>query len=401
MRKLTLDDVRPEGQRVLVRVDFNVPMKDGEITDDSRIVASLPTLERLVRDRARIILMSHLGRPKGAVDPKYTLEPVARRLAKLMDREVRFIDECVGTLALHASETLKDGDILLLENLRFHSEEEANDPIFSRQLAQLGNLYVNDAFGTAHRAHASTVGVTKFFQQAVAGPLMEKELKYLSLALERPEHPYVAVLGGAKISGKIDVIRNLLERVDGILVGGAMVYTFYKARGTPVGESLVEPDRREMAAATLQAADEAGVELCLPVDSIVSTAADGSEEAKATDGADIPAACMGVDLGPKTIALFERKIAEARTVVWNGPMGIFEVPAFAKGTLAIATAVAEATKRGATTVIGGGDSVAAINRLGFEDRDFSHVSTGGGAFLEFLEGKELPGVAALTDKNLS
>jgi phosphoglycerate kinase len=401
MRKLTLDDVRPEGQRVLVRVDFNVPMKDGEITDDSRIVASLPTLERLVRDRARIILMSHLGRPKGAVDPKYTLEPVARRLAKLMDREVRFIDECVGALALHASETLKDGDVLLLENLRFHSEEEANDPIFSRQLAQLGNLYVNDAFGTAHRAHASTVGVTKFFQQAVAGPLMEKELKYLSLALERPEHPYVAVLGGAKISGKIDVIRNLLERVDGILVGGAMVYTFYKARGTPVGESLVEPDRREMAAATLQAAGEAGVELCLPVDSIVSTAADGSEEAKATDGADIPLGSMGVDLGPKTIALFERKIAEARTVVWNGPMGIFEVPAFAKGTLAIATAVAEATQRGATTVIGGGDSVAAINRLGFEDGDFSHVSTGGGAFLEFLEGKELPGVAALTDKNVS
>jgi 3-phosphoglycerate kinase len=398
MGKLTLDDLRPGGQRVLVRVDFNVPMKDGEITDDSRIVASLPTLQRLTRDRARVILMSHLGRPKGNVDPRYTLEPVARRLAKLMDREIRFIDECVGALALHASETLNDGDILLLENLRFHSEEEANDPIFSRQLAQLGNLYVNDAFGSAHRAHASTVGVTKFFQQAAAGPLMEKELKYLSHALERPEHPYVAVLGGAKISGKIDVIRNLLERVDRILVGGAMVYTFYKARGTPVGESLVEPDRREMAAATLQAAEEASVELCLPVDSIISTAADGSEEVRATDGPDIPAGWMGVDLGPKTIGMFEQKLADARTVVWNGPMGIFEVPAFAKGTQAVARAVAAATKRGATTLVGGGDSVAAINRLGFEDRDFSHVSTGGGAFLEFLEGKELPGVAALTDK---
>jgi phosphoglycerate kinase len=398
MGKLTLDDLRPEGQRVLVRVDFNVPMKDGEITDDSRIVASLPTLERLTRARARVILMSHLGRPKGNIDPRYSLEPVARRLARLMDREIRFIDECVGALALHASETLEDGEILLLENLRFHSEEEANDPIFSRQLAQLGNLYVNDAFGTAHRAHASTVGVTKFFQQAAAGPLMEKELKYLSHALERPLHPFVAVLGGAKISGKIDVIRNLLERVDRILVGGAMVYTFYKARGTSVGDSLVEPDRREMAAATLLAAEEADVELCLPVDSITSTAADGSEEVRATDGADIPAGWMGVDLGPKSIALFEQKLADARTVVWNGPMGIFEVPAFAKGTQAVAQAVAAATKRGATTLVGGGDSVAAINRLGFEDRDFSHVSTGGGAFLEFMEGKELPGVAALTDK---
>jgi len=398
MRKLTLDDLRTQGQRVLVRVDFNVPMKDGEITDNSRMVASLPTLERLTRDGARVILMSHLGRPKGAVDPRYTLEPVARRLARLMDREIRFVDECVGVLALEASETLKDGEILLLENLRFHSEEEANDPIFSRQLAQLGNLYVNDAFGTAHRAHASTVGVTKFFQQAAAGPLMERELKYLSLALEHPEHPFVAVLGGAKISGKIDVIRNLLERVDGILVGGAMVYTFYKARGTPVGESLVEADRREMAAATLQAAEEANVKLSLPVDSIVSTAADGSEEVRATDGPDIPAGWMGVDLGPKSIALFEQNLGQARTIVWNGPMGIFEVPAFAKGTLAVAQAVAAATRRGATTLVGGGDSVAAINRLGFEDHDFSHVSTGGGAFLEFLEGKELPGVAALTDK---
>jgi phosphoglycerate kinase len=398
MQKLTLDDLRPEGKRVLMRVDFNVPMKDGEITDDSRIVASLPTLRRLSAGGARVILMSHLGRPKGTVDPRYTLEPVARRLARLMDREIRFIDECVGGLALEASETLKDAEILLLENLRFHSEEEANDPVFSRQLAQLGNLYVNDAFGTAHRAHASTVGVTKYFQQAAAGPLMEKELKYLSLALEHPEHPFVAVLGGAKISGKIDVIRNLLERVDRILVGGAMVYTFYKARGTPVGESLVEPDRREMAAATLQAAAEAGVELCLPVDSIVSTAADGSEEARATPGPDVPVGWMGVDLGPKTIALFEQRLADARTVVWNGPMGIFEVPAFAKGTLGVAKVIAAITQSGATTLVGGGDSVAAIHRLGFEEGDFSHVSTGGGAFLEFLEGKELPGVAALTDK---
>jgi len=379
-------------------VDFNVPMKDGEITDDSRIVASLPTLERLIRGGARVILISHLGRPKGAVDPRYTLEPVARRLAQLMEREVKFIDECVGALALDASETLRDGEILLLENLRFHSEEEANDPTFSRQLAQLGNLYVNDAFGSAHRAHASTVGVTRYFQQAAAGPLMEKELHYLDLALTGAERPFVVVLGGAKISGKIDVIRNLLDKVDRILVGGAMVYTFYKAQGTPVGESLVEPDRRELAAATLEAAQEAGVELCLPVDSIVSTAADGSEEARATSGPDIPAGSMGVDLGPKSMALFESKLADARTVVWNGPMGIFEISAFAQGTHAMARAVAAATRRGATTVVGGGDSVAALNRLGLSDKDFSHVSTGGGAFLEFLEGKELPGVAALTDR---
>ena len=398
MPKLTLDDLRPESQRVLVRVDFNVPMKDGEITDDSRIVAALPTLERLTRDRARVILMSHLGRPKGAADPRYTLEPVARRLARLLDREIKFVDECVGALALDASESLRDGEILLLENLRFHSEEEANDPTFSRQLAQLGNLYVNDAFGSAHRAHASTVGVTRYFQQAAAGPLMEKELKYLSLALERADRPFVAVLGGAKISGKIDVIKNLLDKVDRILVGGAMVYTFYKAQGTTVGESLIEPDRRELAAATLEAAEEAGVELVLPVDSIVSTAADGSEDARATTGPDIAVGSMGVDLGPRSIALFESKIADARTVVWNGPMGIFEVPAFAKGTEAIARSVAAATHRGATTIVGGGDSVAAINRLGFSDEDFSHVSTGGGAFLEFLEGKELPGVAALTER---
>jgi phosphoglycerate kinase len=398
MPKLTLDDVRTGGKRVLVRVDFNVPMKDGQITDDSRISASLPTLERLVGEGARTVLMSHLGRPKGGPDPKYSLEPVARRLAQLMERDIHFVDECVGGLALEAGESLQDGQILLLENLRFHSEEEANDPGFSRQLAQLGNLYVNDAFGTAHRAHASTVGVTRYFQQAVAGPLLEKELTYLQMALEGAKRPFTVVLGGAKISGKIDVIRNLLDKTDRILVGGGMIYTFYKAQGTPVGESLVEADRRELAEATLRAAREAGVELVLPLDSVVSTAADGSEPSRPTEGPAIPDGMIGVDIGPRTVRLFREKLAGSNTVVWNGPVGIFEVPAFAVGTREIALAMAEATRRGATTIVGGGDSVAAIHRLGLAERDFSHVSTGGGAFLEFLEGKELPGVAALTDR---
>jgi len=398
MSKLTLDDVRTGGKRVLVRVDFNVPMKDGQITDDARIVASLPTLGRLVAEGARTVLMSHLGRPKGGPDAKYTLEPVARRLAQLLDQDIHFVDECVGSLALEAGESLQDGQILLLENLRFHSEEEANDPGFSRQLAQLGNLYVNDAFGTAHRAHASTVGVTRYFQQAVAGPLLEKELTYLQAALLGANRPFTVVLGGAKISGKIDVIRNLLGKVDRILVGGGMIYTFYKAQGTPVGESLVEADRREMAEETLRAAAEAGVELVLPLDSVVSTAADGSEPSRPTEGPDIPDGMMGVDIGPRTLRLFREKLADSRTVVWNGPVGIFEVPAFAAGTREIALAIAEATRRGATTIVGGGDSVAAIHRLGLTERDFSHVSTGGGAFLEFLEGKDLPGVAALTER---
>jgi phosphoglycerate kinase len=398
MNKLTLDDLEPRGRRVLVRVDFNVPLKDGEITDDARIAASLPTLRDLVEAGAKVVLMSHLGRPKGAPDPAFSLEPVARRLAKLLGRTIRFADDCVGPEALEASEELGEGDVLLLENLRFHQEEQDNDPGFAKQLSQLGDLYVNDAFGTAHRAHASTEGVTRFLPRAAAGRLMERELRYLRGALESPQAPFLAILGGAKVSGKMDVLRNLMKRVDGILIGGGMTYTFYRSRGTAVGDSLVESDRVAMAKSVIEAAQSEGVDFVLPVDSVVSTAADGSEAAHATQGPAIPDGYMGVDVGPKTVKLFRSKLAEARTVVWNGPLGIFEVPEFARATLEIAKAVAEATRRGAVTIVGGGDSVAAIHRLKLAESDFSHISTGGGAFLEFLEGKELPGVAALTDR---
>jgi phosphoglycerate kinase len=398
MNKLTLDDLDPRGRRVLVRVDFNVPLKNGEITDDARIAASLPTIRTLAEAGARVILMSHLGRPKGAPDPAFSLEPVARRLADLLGRQIHFADDCVGPEALEASEELAEGQVLLLENLRFHQEEQENDPGFAKQLAQLGDVYVNDAFGTAHRAHASTEGVTRFMAQAAAGRLMERELRYLKGALEGPRAPFVAILGGAKVSGKMDVLRNLMKRVDRILIGGGMTYTFYRSRGTPVGDSLVESDRVEMAKGVMEAAGGEGVDFVLPVDSIVSTAADGSESSHPTPGAAVPDGHMGVDVGPKTVELFRDKLAGAKTVVWNGPLGIFEVPEFSRGTLEIAKAVAEATRRGAVTIVGGGDSVAAIHRLNLPESDFSHISTGGGAFLEFLEGKELPGVAALTDR---
>jgi phosphoglycerate kinase len=299
---------------------------------------------------------------------------------------------------LAACESLEDGQVLLLENLRFHREEEENDPGFSKQLAQLGEVYVNNAFGTAHRAHASTAGVTRHFRQAAAGPLMEQELRYLSQAVRNPDRPYVAVLGGAKISGKMDVLLHLMNKVDRILVGGGMTYTFYRAQGHATGDSLVEKDRIEMAEEVLEAAEKATVDLALPVDSVISTAADGSEPTQTTDGSDIPDGYIGVDIGPRTVELFRSKLESARTVVWNGPMGIFEVPAFGEGTREVGRAVTQATDRDATTIVGGGDSVAAISRLGLPRSGFSHISTGGGAFLEFLEGKELPGVAALTDR---
>lgn len=398
MNKLTLDDLEPAGKRVLVRVDYNLPMRDGEITDDSRLVASIPTVRRLVEAGAKVVLMSHLGRPKGQPDPAYSLAPVAQRLAKLLGQEVHFTDDCVGRGPLEASEKLEAGQVLLLENLRFHPEEEASDPAFSKQLAQLGDLYLNDAFGAAHRDHASTAGVTRFFPQAAAGPLLERELRYLIRAVENPEHPYVVVLGGAKVSGKIDVLQNLMPLVDSILIGGGMIYTFYKARGIEIGDSLVESDREQMAADLLAESEKTGSKLVLPVDSVVSGAADGSEPAEVTAGEAIPPGMMGVDLGPRSVDRIKARLAGARTVVWNGPLGIFEVPAFSRGTEAVAREIAGMTGRGATTIVGGGDSVAAIHRLGLENKDFSHVSTGGGAFLEFLEGKELPGVAALADR---
>ena len=398
MDKLTLDAIEPKGRRVLVRVDFNVPLQEGAITDDSRIKASLPTITRLIDQGAKVILMSHLGRPKGNTIPALSLAPVAQRLAELLEMEIHFVEDCVGKSPLEASESLEAGQVLLLENLRFHEEEEANNAGFSRQLAELGEIYVNNAFGSAHRAHASTVGVTEYFDQAATGLLMEAELTYLTSALSHAGKPYVAVLGGAKISGKMDVIKNLLRITDAVLVGGGMAYTFQKAQGHEIGDSLLEVDREEMALQVLADAKKQGVDLVLPVDSVISIAADGSEPSRVSEGVDIPSGYMGVDIGPGSTELFRSRLSDAQTIVWNGPMGIFEVPEFTRGTEAVAREVARATARGAMTIVGGGDSVAAIHRMGLTEEDFSHVSTGGGAFLEFLEGKELPGVAALTDR---
>ena len=393
-RKQTVRALAPAGQRALVRVDFNVPLADGGISDDTRITATLPTIRLLLERRARVILMSHLGRPKGGPDPGQSLRPVAARLAALLGRAVDFAPDCVGPEAETRARALADGGVLLLENLRFHPEEEKNDPAFARRLAALGQLYVNDAFGTAHRAHASTEGVPRVLRPAVAGLLMERELEYLGRALDQPARPFVAVLGGAKISGKIDVLMALLGRVDKLLIGGAMMFTFRRAQGRPTGRSLVEEDRVEMARAVMSRAQERGVELVLPVDTVVSAATDGSAPGRAVALDALGEGDIGVDIGPATVRDFAARLAGAKTVFWNGPMGIFEVPAFAEGTLGVARAVAGVA--GAITVVGGGDSVAAVQQAGLAER-FTHLSTGGGAALEFLEGKVLPGVAVLDD----
>lgn len=396
-QKRTVRDLEPTGRRVLVRVDFNVPLKGGEVVDDTRIVASLPTLRYLLEKGARVVLMSHLGRPDGKPDPKYSLRPVATRLERLLRQPVTFAADCVGEEAEAKASSLTDGGVLLLENLRFHAEEEQNDAGFARQLASLGECYVNDAFGTAHRAHASTEAVAKILKPAVAGFLMQRELDYLGKALDQPQRPFVAILGGAKISGKIDVIRALLGKVDRLLIGGAMMFTFLRAQGRPTGRSLVEEDRVAMARDLLEQARSRGVELLLPVDCLASTAPDGSAPSRTLRLEDLGAEEMGVDIGPDTVRSFAERIQDARTVLWNGPMGIFEVPAFAGGTRGVAQALAEAGGRGAVTVVGGGDSVAAIQQAGLAER-VSHLSTGGGASLEFLEGRVLPGVAALDDR---
>ncbi|HZE08867.1 MAG TPA: phosphoglycerate kinase [Gemmatimonadaceae bacterium] len=397
MRKKTVRDLGDEqirGRRALLRVDFNVPLdENGEITDDTRIRAALPTIDLLLKKGARPVILSHLGRPKGKPEAKYSLSPVAKRLNQLAQKNVIFIESTDSDEALKASQELSAGDILLLENTRFLGGEEKNDPRLSRALAELGDFFVNDAFGAAHRAHASTVGVAEHLRPAVAGLLMEKELEYLGSALANPVRPFVAILGGAKISGKIDVIEQLLPKVDGLLIGGAMACTFYKAMGLETGKSLVEPDRVSMAKDLL---DRAGMRLTLPHDAMVAPSLDDPNAAKAVARDAIPKDQAMFDIGPKTIASYSRAIASAKTVIWNGPMGVFETPPFDKGTRAIAEALAAATSRGATTIVGGGDSAAAVAEAGLES-SMSHVSTGGGASLEFLEGKRLPGVEALDD----
>lgn len=397
MKKLTVRDIDVKGKKVLVRVDFNVPIKDGVITDDTRVRASLPTISYLLEQGAAVILMSHLGRPKGKVVPEMSLAPVARRLEELLGRPVVMAGDCVGSDVREKAAALQPGDVLLLENLRFHPGEEQNDPGFAEKLAALGNVYVNDAFGTAHRAHASTEGVTRFMDVNVAGFLMEKEIDYLSRAITDPERPYTAILGGAKISGKIDVIQHLLDKVDTLLIGGGMMFTFLKARGYGVGASLVEEDRIDMARSILERVERDAINFVLPVDTIAAESFSETAKSVTVPIEAIPAGWMGLDIGPETIELFRGEIAKSKTIVWNGPMGVFEMEPFAAGTRAVAEALVEATRNGATTIIGGGDSAAAVTKLGLQEA-VSHVSTGGGASLEFLEGKTLPGVAALTDK---
>ena len=396
MNKLSIRDLDMSGKRVFVRVDFNVPLESGRVTDDTRIRATLPTLRLAAERGARLILASHLGRPKGKPDPKYSLAPVAARLQELLGKPVAFASDCVGADAEARSKALGNGDVLLLENVRYHPQEEANDAEFARQLAALcDQLFVCDAFGSAHRAHASVVGITKYVRQSAAGLLMEKELDYLGRAVSRPERPFVAVLGGAKVSDKIGVVQNLMKLADAMLVGGAMAYTFLKSQGQPVGSSLVENDKLDLARGLLEQARQRNFRLLLPVDHVLAQSAD-STATRTADIASTPDGWMGLDVGPKTIEQFSREISRARMIVWNGPLGMFEKPAFAQGTLAIAKAVAAATKAGATSIIGGGDSVAAVEQAGVAGQ-ISHISTGGGASLEFLAGDKLPGVEALTN----
>ncbi len=397
MNKVTISDINFRGQRVLVRVDFNVPLDDRQnITDDRRIRATLPTIRKILDDGGMVIACSHLGRPKGRHVPEMSLRPVARRLQELLGQDVTFAEDCIGPEAANIVGKMHDGDCLLLENLRFHPQEQKNDPQFAGKLAELGDIYVNDAFGSAHRAHASTAGVTRYFQQAVAGFLMEKELKYLGQVLSEPQRPFAAILGGAKISGKIDVIANLLDKVDLLLIGGGMVFTFCKAKGYPVGNSLVEADKVDLAREIIKKAAESDARLVFPTDAVIASEISASAAVKTVPINQIPDDMMGLDIGPDTIRLFSENLKDARTVIWNGPMGVFEQPPFAQGTFAIAKLLADLTDQGATTIVGGGDSAAAVAKAGLEKK-LSHISTGGGASLEFLEGKILPGVAALTD----
>jgi phosphoglycerate kinase len=398
MTKLAINDLDLRGKRVFIRVDFNVPLKDGVVTDDTRIRETLPTLRLAIEKGARLVLASHFGRPKGTRDPKYSLRPAAKKLEELLGKPIAFALDCVGPGAEGQSKALRDGEVLVLENVRFHPEEEKNDEAFSKQLAALSDgLVVCDAFGSAHRAHASVVGITRFVQRAAAGLLMEKELAYLGKAMTNPTRPFVAILGGAKVSEKIEVVENLMKIADAMLIGGGMAYTFLKADGQPIGKSLVENDKVDLARHLREEAQKKKFALLLPVDHVVGAEFKADTSTQTVSVSATPDGWMGLDIGPKTIEAYRQKIAPAKTIVWNGPMGVFEMPAFAKGTLEIAKAVAAATSAGATSIVGGGDSVAAVHQSGLADK-ISHVSTGGGASLEFLAGRKLPGVEALTNK---
>lgn len=398
LNKKSVDDINVKGKKVLVRCDFNVPLQDGKITDENRLVAALPTIKKLIADGGKVILCSHLGKPKGEPKPELSLAPVAKRLTELLGQEVKFAADAnvVGDNAKAAVAAMNDGDVILLENTRYRAEETKNGEEFSKELASLCDVFVNDAFGTAHRAHCSNVGVTEFVKgDCVVGYLMQKEIDFLGNAVNNPERPFVAILGGAKVSSKISVIENLLDKVDTLIIGGGMAYTFMAAHGEEVGKSLLEEDYKDYALKMEKKAEEKGVKLLIPIDTTVADDFSNDANFKVVGRGEIPADMEGLDIGPKTAELFANAVKGAKTVVWNGPMGCFEMPNFAKGTIAVAEAMAEL--EGATTIIGGGDSAAACNQLGFGDK-MTHISTGGGASLEFLEGKELPGVAAANDK---
>jgi phosphoglycerate kinase len=398
MPKLSIRDLDLKDKRVFMRADFNVPMSNGTVDDDTRIRETLPTLRLALEKGGRIVLASHLGRPKGKVDLKYTLAPVASKLQELLGQPVKFAEDCVGPGAESQSKSLREGEILLLENVRFHPEEEANDPEFSRKLSALcDGIFICDAFGSAHRAHASVVGITKFVGQSATGLLMEKELAYLGKAISNPDRPFVAILGGAKVSDKIEIVQNLMKLADAMLIGGAMAYTFLKPQGLPIGKSLVENDKLDLARNLLEDAKKRNFRFVLPVDHVLAESLD-STATRITDIAHTPDGWMGLDIGPATIGLFQKEISTARTILWNGPVGMFEKPAFAQGTLSIARAVAAASAAGATSIVGGGDSVAAVEQSGLASQ-ITHISTGGGASLEFLAGEKLPGVEALTEKS--